>query len=89
MIVLRHLFAIVVLPFTITVLVPLWIARRNGTALVMGWSAGAVAVQVFGAMMMAIGLRLFVASVSRFASDGRGTLAPWDPPRTRGIGSTP
>ena len=32
-----------------------------------------------GVLLVAIGL--FVASVWRFASEGRGTLAPWDPPR--------
>ena len=31
--------------------------------------------------MLAIGLALFVASLRRFANDGQGTLAPWDPPR--------
>ena len=29
--VLRHLLAIVVLPFSVTVLIPIWIARQNGT----------------------------------------------------------
>jgi len=27
-----------------------------------------------------VGLALFVASLRRFATEGRGTLAPWDPP---------
>lgn len=77
----RHLLAITVLPFTVTVLVPLWLARRNGTALALGSSPGAVALQTIGAVVLAVGLRLFVASLSRFADEGKGTLAPWDPPR--------
>lgn len=81
MTVLRHLLAIAVLPFAVTVLVPFWIARRNGRALELGSSPGEVALQTLGAVLFLIGLRLFVASLARFAVDGRGTLAPWDPPR--------
>ena len=31
--------------------------------------------------MLGTGLVLFVASLRRFAGEGQGTLAPWDPPR--------
>jgi protein-S-isoprenylcysteine O-methyltransferase Ste14 len=34
-----------------------------------------------GAFLMAIGVALFSASVFYFWTRGRGTLAPWDPPR--------
>ena len=80
--VLRHLLAIGVLPFTVTVLIPLWLARRNGTVLALGTSPGQMAVQMAGALLLVIGLILFVASLQRFATEGRGTLAPWDPPRS-------
>ena len=78
---LRHAVAIAVLPFTVAVLVPLRIASRNAITLMLGPSAGAVTFQVLGVALIALGLRLFVASLSRFATEGRGTLAPWDPPR--------
>jgi len=78
---LRHLLAIAALPFTVAVLVPAWIARRNATTLALGSSAGAVALQVLGAALLAVGLRLFAASLHRFVTEGHGTLAPWDPPR--------
>lgn len=81
MTILRHLLAITVLPFTVTVLIPLWIARDGGTRLAVGPSPAALALQTLGAVLLAIGLRLFVASLSRFATEGQGTLAPWDPPR--------
>ena len=62
------------------VLIPLWLARRNGT--VLGLGAGlAVAIQALGVGLLAVGLVLFVASLRRFATEGEGTLAPWDPPR--------
>jgi protein-S-isoprenylcysteine O-methyltransferase Ste14 len=77
---LRHLLAIAVLPFTVAVLVPAWIARRYGVALALGHSAGPVLLQVAGLVLLSLGLVLFAASVWRFATEGKGTLAPWDPP---------
>jgi protein-S-isoprenylcysteine O-methyltransferase Ste14 len=78
---LRHLLAIAALPFTVTVLVPLWIARRFGGELALATGSLRLAMQLAGAACLAIGLALFAASLRRFASEGRGTLAPWDPPR--------
>jgi len=77
----RHVLSIALLPFTVAVLVPVWIARAYGVALSPGGSAYRVALQAGGAMLIAIGAVLFAASLSRFASEGEGTLAPWDPPR--------
>jgi protein-S-isoprenylcysteine O-methyltransferase Ste14 len=78
---LRHALAIAVLPFTVTVVVPVWIARRYGIVPAIGSSAPVLALQLAGLVVLAIGLLLFVTSLRRFANDGRGTLAPWDPPR--------
>ena len=77
----RHALAIAVLPFTVAVLVPLWLARRAGLTLAVATSASGLAMQAAGVLLLAVGLALFVASLSRFASEGHGTLAPWDPPR--------
>lgn len=78
---LRHLFAIAVLPFTAAILIPILIARRNATPLAVGDSPGAVLIQLAGLSLLAVGLLLFVKTLRRFASEGKGTLAPWDPPR--------
>jgi len=78
---LRHALAIAILPFTVSVLVPMWIARRYGVVSARGSSALVLALQLAGLVVLAIGLVLFVTSLRRFANDGRGTLAPWDPPR--------
>jgi protein-S-isoprenylcysteine O-methyltransferase Ste14 len=78
---LRHALAIAVLPFTVAVLVPVSIARRNGIAVVVAASPGGLALQALGFVVVAAGLVLFVASLWRFAGEGKGTLAPWDPPR--------
>ena len=78
---LRHLLAIALLPFMVAVVVPVWIARRNAVSLALGGSAGELALQVAGIAAGAVGLALFAASLRRFAVEGDGTLAPWDPPR--------
>jgi len=77
----RHALAIAVLPFTVAVLVPLWLARREGIAAAPAISAEGIAVQASGLGLLLVGLALFIASLRRFATEGRGTLAPWDPPR--------
>ena len=63
------------------VLVPIALARRNGITLVLGSTVTQVAVQAVGLGILCVGLILFVASLRRFVTEGRGTLAPWDPPR--------
>jgi protein-S-isoprenylcysteine O-methyltransferase Ste14 len=77
---LRHIIAIAALPFTVTVAIPLWIARWNPT-LALAEKPLALLGQVGGVICLLIGLLLFFASLRRFAGDGEGTLAPWDPPR--------
>jgi protein-S-isoprenylcysteine O-methyltransferase Ste14 len=77
----RHFIAIAVLPFTAAILIPVLIARRNATPLAVGPSSSAVLIQIAGLALLAVGLRLFVESLRRFATDGKGKLAPRDPPR--------
>jgi protein-S-isoprenylcysteine O-methyltransferase Ste14 len=79
--ILRHVLAIAVLPFSVTVLIPLWLARRNATSLVIGASPSELGAQVAGLALLTVGGLLFIASLHRFVTEGRGTLAPWDPPR--------
>jgi protein-S-isoprenylcysteine O-methyltransferase Ste14 len=77
---LRHGLSALLLPFTVAVLVPLWIARRSGSALRLGESLPELALQGLGFALLAIGGLLFATSLRRFATEGEGTLAPWDPP---------
>lgn len=84
--ILRHAFAIAALPITVAIIVPLWISRRYGIAFrtpetLTAWMCVAVAVGFF-----LIGALLFVSTVFLFASRGKGTLAPWDPPSHLVIG---
>jgi protein-S-isoprenylcysteine O-methyltransferase Ste14 len=77
----RHVLSIAALPFTVTVLVPWWIARQEGASFRVGETPIAIAIQVVGIGVLLIGLTLFVASLRQFIVRGRGTLAPWDPPK--------
>ena len=78
---LRHLLSIAILPFTMAVLIPLWIARSWGTDLALGSGVAELAIQFIGLALLALGLTFFSWSLRRFAVEGKGTLAPWDPPR--------
>lgn len=78
---LRHALSVLILPTTVVVVVPLWIVREWKVRT--GWpdSVFAWLGVVAGAVALTIGLALFVASLHHFATEGGGTLAPWDPPR--------
>lgn len=77
---LRHLLSIAILPFTVAVVIPLSIASRYHVRLSQDDDALRLAIKLAGAVLLGIGLAFFVASVRRFAQEGHGTLAPWDPP---------
>ena len=77
----RHLFAILVLPFTVVVVVP-W-TLLDGAA--PGWAGASPAAawvgRAAGVVVFAGGFALFAWCLALFARVGRGTLAPWDPTR--------
>lgn len=78
---LRHALAIAVLPFTMTVIIPSWIGRREQLSLVLPDSPSAWLAALMGLISGASGLFLFLISLRAFDTEGAGTLAPWDPPR--------
>jgi len=77
----RHLLSIAALPFIMAVVIPTWIARRDHITPRIGPTLPLMLVQIGGIVILVIGLILFVSSLRRFAGEGKGTLAPWDPPR--------
>jgi protein-S-isoprenylcysteine O-methyltransferase Ste14 len=68
----RHAAAVLLLPGVVAVGVPVVLVSTTGTR------ATWVGI-VVGAALIGVGLALIVWTVSLFASEGRGTLAPWDP----------
>jgi len=78
---LRHLFAILVLPVVMAGVVPTWLLSRY--ALVDSrWSADPAllwSMRALGTVVLLGGLALFGWCVTLFARVGQGTLAPWDP----------
>jgi len=77
----RHLVSIAVLPGTVAVVIPLWIARRGGAVLRAPDTVVGVCAVVAGLVLIGCGLALFASSLRQFSAEGDGTLAPWDPPR--------
>jgi protein-S-isoprenylcysteine O-methyltransferase Ste14 len=80
--ILRHILSILILPFTVTVIVPFWLLKSE-TERILGPKQGwiPVLVMVAGVAALMIGFTLFISTVVGFATRGKGTLAPWDPPR--------
>jgi len=74
----RHLTAIVLLPGTVTVVVP-WLIVRDEAPFASGGMR--VLLCVIGASILIAGFILWLWTVRLFASIGDGTLAPWDPTR--------
>ena len=81
LLVIRHLLSIAALPFMVAVVIPIWLARRYGVQPALAGTLAQVMTQIAGLILGVIGLVLFAASLRRFATEGQGTLAPWDPPR--------
>ena len=76
MIWLRTLFFAVTFVATTLVLVPSWIVRRAGPPRLAGGALGAA-----GVLLLAAGVALMLWCWRDFAVRGRGTPAPFDPPR--------
>jgi protein-S-isoprenylcysteine O-methyltransferase Ste14 len=71
---LRHLLSIIILPITVTAFVPsLLLPLDRAEASVLG--------QLSGTLLLILGVAVVASTIWHFATRGRGTLAPWDPPR--------
>src|SRR5262245_13526006 len=79
---LRHLRAILMLPFMVAVVIPATMLFLTGIDTFDLWQsapATRVALLVLGGALSCLGLVLMVATIRLFASVGKGTLAPWNP----------
>ncbi len=86
----RHVRAIALLPFTVTVIVPAAIVF-TARAMRLGWGLPQpflLVPPVLGGALIILGVLLAARAMALFATVGQGTPAPWDPPRrlvVRGI----
>lgn len=76
---LKHIRAVLLLPTVVAILIP-WILTRepNADRLVLT-PGGRLVTMVLGVLCIAGGLAMLVWTVRLLASEGRGTLAPWNP----------
>jgi len=80
---LRHLLAILALPFLVVAVVPRWLFTTFA-GIDSRWtdrSFVVVTCRAGGVIALILGLALFTWCLSLFARVGQGTLAPWDPTR--------
>ena len=79
----QQLKAVIVLPFTAAVVVPTLVLYQNGVGRLAYERAAPwnVLTLVAAAVLVAVGLLLFVSTATLFVKVGRGTLAPWNPPQ--------
>jgi protein-S-isoprenylcysteine O-methyltransferase Ste14 len=80
----KHLRAILLLPFMVTVVIPggiLWLTGPETLGLWQSAPATRVGLPVLGGALLCLGLVLVVATIRLFMTAGQGTLAPWNPPQ--------
>jgi protein-S-isoprenylcysteine O-methyltransferase Ste14 len=70
----KHLRDILILPFTVTVIVPYSIYNEKQLFI-----PDILLCKITGALLAAAGLTLFLYTVFLFRTIGKGTLAPWTP----------
>ena len=81
--ILRHLLAILLLPFVVVLIIPRWLLRAWAMSDT-SWIDGTITASLGhlgGIIVFLAGFGLFAWCVSLFARVGQGTLAPWDPTR--------
>jgi protein-S-isoprenylcysteine O-methyltransferase Ste14 len=77
MLLLRSVFFTFLLPGTVTILIPYWLISSRDAA----FSSNRQALHYLGFPLIVIGVAGLLWCIWRFFSEGRGTLAPVDPPK--------
>lgn len=72
--ILKHLRDIILLPFTVTFVVP-YLLLNNKDVLI----PHSITIKIIGWLIAVAGAALFVYTVFLFKTIGQGTLAPWEP----------
>ncbi len=74
--ILLHLRDVLLLPFTVTVIVPWQIIRREASFI-----PDHILLKIAGALVLLCGLSLLIFTIFLFGTKGKGTLAPWAAPQ--------
>jgi len=80
----KHLQAILLLPFMVTVVIPgviLWLTGTDTLGLWQSAPPTRVGLPILGSVCICLALVLMVATIRLFVTVGQGTLAPWNPPQ--------
>jgi hypothetical protein len=77
MLALRSLVYTIIIPGTVTVLIPYLILSGRGERIAQPWGV----LQVLGLVGMAVGVTILPRCIWEFMATGRGTLAPIDRPK--------
>jgi protein-S-isoprenylcysteine O-methyltransferase Ste14 len=80
----KHLRAILLLPGMVLVVIPGLILWRDGLDTLGLWRSAPsskVILPIIGVICVCLGLLLMVATIRLFMTVGKGTLAPWEPPK--------
>lgn len=70
----KHIRDIIILPFTVTVIIPYLNYNEKQTAI-----PDNIVIKILGILFFLPGLYLFLYTVYLFKTFGKGTLAPWSP----------
>ncbi len=78
----RHLIPVLVLPFNVLITIPTIILLSTG-GIYSRWgnSWWEICLFAFGIVFIILGLSLIIRTILLFHCVGKGTLAPWDPPK--------
>jgi protein-S-isoprenylcysteine O-methyltransferase Ste14 len=80
----KHLRAILLLPVTATMVIPviiLWLTGPDTLGLWQSAPATRVGLAILGGALVCLGLVVTVPTIWLFMTVGKGTLAPWNPPQ--------
>lgn len=78
----KHLRAILLLPFMVTVMIPgtlLWLTGPDPLGIWQSSPATGIVLPILGGVLICLGLGLMIATIRLFVTMGKGTLAPWSP----------
>lgn len=78
---LAHLKAIFILPFNVVITVPFIILFLTQHRFLEFDTPSKNLFFILGGVLMSIGLALFITTIRLFSVLGKGTLAPWQPPK--------